>query len=519
MRGAKGLLVRWLPRAMAHDRAVLSVAAGLVLLAAGALASLPRSLMPAFNEGSLTIQLSALPGITLADSSEIGRIAERLLLEVPEVAAVGRRTGRAEQDEHAQGVETSEIDVALTPGLRRRAEIVSDIRQRLALLPTSVNIGQPVSHRVDHLASGVRAGLVVKLFGEDFEQLDALAARLARELAGIRGLVDVQVEPQARVPSVEVRPDGRRAAFYGVAPAAVDGVTGLAQGRRLSHRWSEDLRTEVVLRLAERDRSNLGHVLVETPDGRVPLRDLADVVEADARNRIEREDGRRRIAVLANLDGGNAGATIDAVRAAMAGLGLPPGYRMALEGSHAGQAAAARTVLGAALAVLLLTLLILIARYRALPLALIVLSSIPLALVGGVAALVLAGLPLSLASVVGFVTLAGIALRNSILKVSHALNLHRVDGMSFGDELVLRASRERLAPVLMTALAAAGGLLPLALGADAAGKEILYPVAVVVIGGLLSCTLLDSFVVPLLLRRFGVRSFARSRMRHAQASF
>jgi HME family heavy-metal exporter len=311
----------------------------------------------------------------------------------------------------------------------------------------------------------------------------------------------------------------------------------LAHGRMLSTRWSEDVRLDVVMRLADADRtaSGLARVLVEAPDGPVPLRFVADVVETESRNRIEREDGRRRVAVSANLDG-DAGPTVSAVQRALARLDLPPGYRVALEGTWFGQADAARTVALAGAGVLVLIVLALLAAYRSLALTLIVLTSAPLALIGAVAALLLAGLPLSLASTVGFVTLIGIALRNSILKVSHTLNLHLgvahglggepeptspdhalMEGMPFDDALILRASRERLAPVLMTALAAIGGLLPLLAGAEAPGKEILYPVAVVVVGGLVTSTLLDTFVVPLLLRRLARGSIERLRARRAAA--
>jgi CzcA family heavy metal efflux pump len=508
----KAGLDRALPWTLAHARPVVGVTALAVVAAAVLLAFLPRSLMPPFNEGSLTVELGATPGITLADSSRLGGIAETLLLEVPEVVSVGRRTGRAELDEHAQGIETTEVDVRLKESGRTRDEIVRDIRARLSVLPVALNIGQPISHRIDHLLSGIRAEVVVKVFGDDLDTADAIAVWLHDEMAAIPGLTDVQVERQARIPVIELATDAKRAALYGVPPnAAGDTVAALANGKILSQVIEGAQRTEVTLRLAERDRTSagLGQLLVETSAGRLPVRLLADVIETDGRNRIEREDGRRRLAVYANTQGRDVARTIAAVRGAMAAVPLPAGYTLTLEGSFVGQEKAAREVAAIGLLALVAIFALLALRYRSGALALIVMGNVPLALVGGVAALALFGLPLSLASVVGFVTLAGISLRNGILKVSHYLNLGLIEGVGFGDELVLRGSRERLTPVLTTALAAAFALLPLLGGAEPAGKEILHPVAVVVFGGLISATLLDMFLTPLLFRRFGEKPLAR----------
>jgi HME family heavy-metal exporter len=468
--------------------------------------------MPSFNEGSLTVELNATPGITLADSSRLGAIAETLLTEIPDVASVGRRTGRAELDEHSQGVETSEIDVRLKPSARSRNAVVQDIRTRLSVLPVSLNIGQPVSHRIDHLLSGVRAEVVVKVFGDDLETADAVAARLRDIMAAIPGLTDVQVERQARIPVIELASDPQRAALLGVPPNAVsNAVSALANGTLVSQANEGARRTDVVLRLDERDRTGpgLSRLLVETTAGRIPVRQLAEVIETDGRNRIEREDGRRRVAVYANTQGGNVEHTIAALRAAIAAMPRPAGVTVGLEGTFAGQEHAAHQVAAISSLVLVAIFLLLALRYRSAALALIVMGSVPLALVGGVAGLALAGLPLSLASVVGFVTLAGISLRNGILKVSHFINLGVVDAVPFGDMLVLRGSRERLTPVLTTALAAALALLPLLIGGEAAGKEILHPVAVVVFGGLISATALDTFLTPLLFLRFGQKPLAR----------
>jgi HME family heavy-metal exporter len=388
------------------------------------------------------------------------------------------------------------------------------------VLPIALNVGQPVSHRIDHLLSGVRAEVVVKVFGPDLDTADAIAAWLQDEMAAISGLTDVQVERQARIPAIELLADARRAALHGVAPNAVsDAVATLANGKVVSQVIEGVSRTDVVLRLDERDRTaaGLGHLLVETAAGRLPVRLIADVVETDGRNRIEREDGRRRLAVYANTQGGDVAGAIVALRGVMAGMALPPGFTLSLEGSFAGQERAARQLAAIGAVALVAILLLLVRRYRSLALALIVMVSVPLSLVGGVVALAIAGLPLSLASVVGFVTLAGISLRNGILKVSHFLNLGLIEGVAFGDALVLRGSRERLTPVLTTALAAAFALLPLLGGAEPAGKEILHPVAVVVFGGLLSATALDTFLTPVLFRWFGERPLVRLAARRTQS--
>ncbi|HVY58117.1 MAG TPA: efflux RND transporter permease subunit [Xanthobacteraceae bacterium] len=511
-RWLKAGLRRLLPRALANPFAVMAAAGVSVVLALAGLALLPRALMPTFNEGSLTVELSAAPGIALADSSRLGAIAERLLLQVPETASVARRTGRAELDEHAQGVQTSEIDVALKPSSRSRAEIVRDIRQRLAVLPVAINIGQPISHRLDHLLSGVRAQIVIKVFGDELDTASVLAERLRRELASVAGIVDLQTERQSRVPTIEVRGDGRRAALYGTTPAAVtDAVTALANGLTVSQLAAGNMRVDVAMRLDDRDRTaaGLSHLLVETPNGRVPVRLLADVAEADGHAQILREDGRRRVAVYANTDAGDLGSAITAVRDVIARQSLPPSYAVTLEGAFVSQEQAVQRLALLGAAALLAAFLLLIGRYRSATLALVVMANVPLAFAGGVAALAIAGLPVSLASAVGFVTLAGISVRNGILKVSHYLNLALADRMPFGEDLILRGSLERLTPVAMTAAAAGTALLPLLTEADAAGKEILFPVAVVVVGGLISSTLLDTFLTPVLFGRFGAGPLKR----------
>jgi len=501
---------RLLPWTFRHTGVVVGGIGISFAVAVALLLALPRSLMPSFNEGSLTVEISALPGITLTESSRLGVLAERLLAGVPEIRSTGRRTGRAELDEHSQAVQTTEIDVALKPSGRSRAEIVRDIRRRMTVLPVALNIGQPISHRIDHLLSGVRAEIVMKVFGEDLDASAVIAEKLRSDLSGIAGLADLQVERRARVPTIEVRPDDRRAALYGATPAAIaDTVAILSNGRTLSQFVEGARRTDVALRLDDKDRGALGHLLVETPGGRIPLGLVAHVAEAEGLSQIERENGRRRIAVFANVEGANAAGAIDAVRGVIAQQTLPPDFSITLEGTFAGQEQAMLRILGLGMLSLAAIFLVLFARYRSSALALIVMSNVPLSLIGGVVALTIANVPLSLAAAVGFVTLAGISVRNGILKVSHYLNLALSENVPFGDALILRGSLERLTPVAMTAAAASFALLPLLAQADAAGKEILYPVAVVVFGGLIGATLIDTVLTPLLFRRFGERPLSR----------
>jgi len=498
--------------AFAHSGTVLAVALAIAVAAAASVPWLARSFLPQFNEGTLTINMLLEPGTSLAESNRVGALAEKLLLQVPEVKQVGRRTGRAELDEHAEGVHSTEIEVDLVPSARARAQVVADIRDRLAVLPASVNVGQPISHRLDHLLSGIRAQVAVKVFGDDLDTLNTLAAQVQGRLAMIPGLVDLQTEKQVRVPQQRVRIDHQRAAAHGVTPTEVAlALQTLANGEVLSQVNDGVRRFDVVLRLpdAERSLDGLGALLIETPVGRVPLSRLALLEDGDGPNQIGRESARRRIAVFANTDGRDMSTIIEAVRRELAGLALPTGYFTVLEGQFQAQEAASRRIAILALVSLALIFAVLYSRYRSATLAAIVMANVPMAMVGGVCALWIAGAELSIASLVGFVTLAGIAARNGILKVSHYINLALHEGESFGRALVMRGSLERLTPVLMTAATAAVALAPLLVDADQPGMEILYPVALVIFGGLVSATLLDSLVTPVMFLRWGGPSLQR----------
>lgn len=508
-RGNEALL-RW---AFDHRSAVFTSVAAAVVIAGIAAFLMPRAFLPPFNEGTLLVTIQYNPGISLAESHRLGFIAEKIVAQVPEVRSVGRRTGRAELDEHAEGVHNSELDVDLARSARSKDEVFADIRSRLAVLPVSINIGQPIAHRLDHMLSGVRAQIALKVYGEDLDTLRRLADTLRERLAGIAGLVDLQVEKQVLIPQVRVHLDYERAALYGMTPAAVSqALEAMANGRRVSQIVEGNRRFDVVMRLADQDRSTtgLGDLLIATPGGHVPLRLLAEVEEADGPNQIQRENAQRRIAVFGNGDGKRDMAAIVAdIRRIVAEAGLPQGYTTQLEGTFQAQEEASLRIGVLSLLSLALVFIVLYSRYNSTALVLIIMANIPLALIGSVIALYIAGQPLSIASMIGFITLAGISARNGILKISHYINLVLHEGETFGRALIVRGSLERLTPVLMTALSAGLALIPLLFGAGEAGREILHPVAVTIFGGLLSATALDTVLTPLLFLTFGRRPLER----------
>lgn len=504
-----------LDKVFSYQRTLMGVTLAAVILAAIGAFMLPRAFLPPFNEGTFTINLLFNPGTSLAESNRVGLIAERLVLAVPEVKTAGRRTGRAELDEHAEGVHSSDLEINLQPSARSKDEVVADIRAQLSVLPAVINVGQPISHRLDHLLSGVRADIAVKIFGEDLDALRASAEMIRGKLAEIPGLADLQTEKQVLIPQLEIRVDYGRAALYGVPPAAVvEQLSRLSNGRVVSRVVDGFRRFDVVLRLQDDQRTTqrLGDLLIETPAGWVPARQLAEIKETEGPNQILRENSRRRTAVFANIDGrASASKIADDIRKVLATTRLPEGFYAQLEGTFKAQEEASRTI--GILSILSLTLIfaILYSRYRSVVFALIVMGSVPLALIGSVVALWLAGQPLSVASMVGFITLTGIAARNGILKISHIINLAMQENLPFGRELVMRGSLERLTPVLMTALSAGVALVPLLIDAATPGKEILHPVAVTIFGGLVSATLLDTLLTPVLVLRYGEQPLERLR--------
>jgi HME family heavy-metal exporter len=504
-----GALLQWcLPRI----QPILAIALVAVLAAAASVPFFPRTFLPPFNEGSLVMGMTFTPGTALAEANRMGALAETLIAQVPEVTRVGRRTGRAELDEHAEGVHASEIDIDLQPSQRSREQVMAAIRTQLATIPASIAIGQPISHRLDHLLSGVRAQVALKIYGDDIDTLRGLADALRARLQTVPGLVDLSVERQVLIPQVNVRIDYRKAAQHGLAAGQVlAAVETLTEGARITQVIDGARRYDLVLRLpdARRTPQDLERLMLDSPAGPIPLASIATVEESDGPNQIGRENGRRRIVVYANTDGSGMARIIGDVRGAVNAAKLPGGYFVSIEGQFQAQEQAQRLIAGLALASVLMIFLVLYTRYRSATLALVIMGNIPFALVGSVAAMWLAGVSLSVASMVGFITLAGIATRNGILKVSHYINLCKAEGETFGWPMIVRGSLERLTPVLMTALVAAFALTPLLLSADAPGKELLHPVAVVIFGGLISSTILDSLLTPLIFWKVGRKPLER----------
>ncbi|MBN8445387.1 MAG: efflux RND transporter permease subunit [Gammaproteobacteria bacterium] len=498
-------LLHWsLPRA----RGLLAAAGIAVLVAIAMLPTFERTFLPPFNEGTLTINVQAKPGTSLETSVQIVQLAEQQLMAVPEVVQVGRRTGRAELDEHAEGVHYSEIDVDLRPSKRSRAEVLAAIRQQLAVLPASVSVGQPISHRLDHLLSGVRAEIAIKIFGDDLTVLRQLAQSLQTDLADVPGLTDLQLEKQVLIPQLKIQLDYQRAAALGVTPGQLlNQLQQLLDGVKVTEIIEQNRRFALLVKLPELARSpqSVPELLIETNQGRIPLSQVATITQGDGPNQISRENSRRRLVLSANTQGDRSHTLAD-IRQVIAKLPLPEGYFVQLEGQFQAQEQASRTMAVLAMLSMLLIFMLLYSRYQSLPLTWMIMANIPLALIGSVLALWLSGQPLSVAAMVGFITVSGIATRNGILKISHYLNLLKFEGEQFNEALIIRGALERLTPVLMTSLVAAFALLPLLVTADAPGKELLYPVAVVIFGGLISATILDTLLTPLMFWRYGKRS-------------
>jgi CzcA family heavy metal efflux pump len=491
-----------LSRVLPYPRRVLVAVAVAVLAAAASVPFLGSGFLPPFNEGTATINLLAAPGTSLTESNRLGTQAEDLILRSPEVLSTGRRTGRAEQDEHAEGVHYSEIDVDFSPTGRPRAEVLAEMRRHLALIPgLSVNVGQPIGHRLDHLLSGVRAQLVVKLFGEDLAILRTEAERLRVALSAVPGVVDLAVERQVLAPQVQVQLDRERALRFGMAPGALaESLETALAGRRVGQVFEGLRPLDIVVRYQPSSRDDVDRIRnapISLEDGHViTIGQVADVRPGTGPNEVLHENGRRRIVLSANTAGRDVGSVARDVEAALANAGAADGVTVSLEGQFERQQSATRTISALSALSLLGMVAVLYGHFGSARITALVLLNIPLALVGAVAALWATGQPLSVATMVGFVTLCGIASRNTILMVAHYRHLRDHEGVPPGPGLVIRGSLERLVPVLMTALSAGIALVPLALSGGAPGKEILTPVAQVILGGLASATLLDLLVTP-----------------------
>ncbi len=495
------------------------VIVGVALLFIVTMATLPfvgTSFLPEFNEGTLTVNVQAQPGTSLAESNRIGQISEKLLLEVPEVISTGRRTGRAELDEHAEGVHYTEIDVDLKASERTREEILADIREKLAVVPgVTTNVGQPISHRLDHLQSGVRAQIAVKLFGDDLATLRSKAEEIRNTISTVEGATDVSVERQVLIPQIRFNVDRVRAAQYGLQPGEVTNTLETAlNGRTVSQAIEGARRYDVVVRFDDASRNSidaLRNVTIDTPQGtQIPISAVATIENLPGPNQILREDTKRRIVIGANVAGRDLGSVVSDIQARVAAqVRLPEGYFLEYGGQFQATQEATRTLSLLSLFSLVAIFFLLIKALGDWRVALQVMINIPLALIGAVIALLLSGGVFSIATMVGFISLVGITSRNGIMMISHYLHLMREEGEDFTEHMIIRGSLERLVPVMMTALTAGLSLLPLAIAADAPGKEILHPLAVVVLGGILTSTLLDQIVTPALFYKFGRPSAER----------
>jgi Cu/Ag efflux pump CusA len=487
---------------------VLSLA--LLAGASVALARAGRSFLPEFREGTLTVAAVTLPGTSLAESDAMGRRIEQILLEQPEVVSVARRTGRAELDEHAQGVNAAELDVGLRPSDRSRDELLAELRRAFSMLPgMSITIGQPIGHRIDHMLSGTRANIAVKIFGDDIGELRRLGAQIEALMRDVPGVVDLSREQQADIPFVRVRFDRAAIARHGLHIEDVARVLEVASGTLVV---SEVMEGQAVFELVVRmdparvqTLEDLRETLVLTPRGaRVPLRTLADVRRDRGPNEIGREGVQRKLVVSCNVANRDVtGVVTDIQRAIDENVSLPRGYRVEYGGQFESAQGAMQTLVlagGGAIVGMLVLLWLAFGSGRD---ALLVMSNLPLALIGGVVGVSLEGGVLSVASLVGFITLFGIATRNGIMLVSHIRHLVHEAGVTDPNEAVRQGAMERLVPILMTALAAGLGLVPLALAGGEPGSEIQAPMAVVILCGLVSSTTLNMFVVPAMYRRFG----------------
>ena len=509
-RALKARFARDLPRALDHPALVAVVSAALLVVAVAAIARLGSSFLPEFHEGSLTVQANTLPGTSLGKSDEIGRRVEEILLAQPEIVATARRTGRAEFDEHVQGVEAAEIDVGLRDTGRPRADLLAELRRGFSTLPgTNVTIGQPISHRIDHMLSGTRANIAVKVFGDDLGTLRRLGERVRETMSGVPGIVDLSLEQQMEIPFVRFVLNRPSIARYGlraddVAEAIETSFAGANVGRIFDRGTAFDLVVKFDSTV-QADFERIADLPVDTPAGvPVPVRLLADVRREEGPNMILRENVQRRIVISANVAGRDLGSVVDDIRSGIAhAVSMPLGYRVEYGGQFESEQRATQrlAVLGVGVVAGLFMLLVLaFGRARD---ALLIMLNLPLALIGGVAGVYISGGVLNVATIIGFITLFGIATRNGIMLVSHIHHLIAHEGITDFREAVERGAQERLIPILMTAMAAGLALIPLALGGGKSGSEIQTPMAIVILCGLVTSTLLNMVVGPTLYLRYG----------------
>lgn len=506
--GKDPAIVRWLQKVynvalewvISHKKTTLGAVLALFAVALGIFFSLGSSFLPAFNEGSFTINVSTLPGVSLEESDNVGRRAEELLLTVPEIKTVARKTGRAELDEHALGVNVSEIEAPFELGKRSKKEVVAEVRAKLNTLPgVNVEIGQPISHRIDAMLSGTRANIAIKLFGTDLDKMFLLGNQIKSEIEGIPGIADLNVEQQIERPQLQIVPNREMMAKYGITPSEFnDMVEVYLAGKVVSQVYEGNKVFDLTLKAADDSRNSIEeirNISVDAVGGKIPFGQIAQIRSAAGPNTINRENVARKIVISANVsDGDLQGAVTRIQKAIKDNVELPEGYHVEYGGQFESAQSASRTLLFTSLMAIIVIFLLLYGQFKDVRQASAVLLNLPLALIGGIFAIFFADKIISIPAIIGFISLFGIATRNGMLLIDRYNEL-RSEGLSLHDA-VIRGSLDRLNPILMTALTSALALVPLALGGELPGNEIQSPMAKVLLGGLLTSTMLNGFIIP-----------------------
>lgn len=488
--------------ALCHKRIVLGSTAAVFVAAVVMLSTFGRSFLPPFNEGSFTINVSTLPGISLEESDRIGRMAEEILLSVPEIQTVGRKTGRAELDEHALGVNTSEIEAPFVLGKRSKDEVLAEVREKIKVIPgANIEIGAPITHRIDAMLSGTRANIAVKLFGSDLTKMYELGNGIKAAVADVPGIADLNVEQQVERPQLRIEPRREMLAKYGVTlPEFAEIVRVMLGGEVVSQVYEGNRSFDLTLKVDDPSRESAERIrklIVDANGRKVPLENIAEVVSASGPNTISRENVSRKIVVSANVAGRDLRGVVNDIRDRIdTRITLPEGYYVEYGGQFESEQAASRTILIVSVFSILVIFLLLFKEFRSVRLSLVILLNLPLALIGGVVSIFFTQGVMSIPAIIGFISLFGIATRNGMLLIDRYNSLH-ASGASVR-ESVVRGSLDRLNPILMTALTSGLALIPLALGGDLPGNEIQSPMAKVILGGLMSSTLLNGFIIPIM---------------------
>ncbi len=504
----KAVFRKTLDWVLRFPKLVLATSAVMLALTLAVLPFLGRAFLPEFNEGSLTLSVLTVPGTSLEESNKIGKLAEQILLSYPEIKSTARRTGRAELDEHAQGVNAAELDVRFELNGKSKEDFLDELRSALSIIPgTNLTIGQPIGHRIDHMLSGTRANIAIKIYGPDLYRLRSLAESVRQQMEDIPGVVDLATEQQVDVPQVRIKANRRAMATYGVSVDKLAEAIDVAfNGEVVSQVLEGQQSYNMVVRFNEQNRGNIERIrnaLFDTPMGaKLPLSQLAEVVYEKGPNTISRENVQRKIVVQANVSGRDLRSVIDDIQTRLAeNVTFPQGYYVQYGGQFESEQAATKLLTLLSIVSIAAIFLILYMEFNAFRPAILIMANLPLALIGGIWAVALTDGIISIASLVGFITLFGIATRNGILMISHYQNL-LAEGKDFR-EAIVQGSLERLNPILMTALTTGLALIPLALGGGDPGKEIQSPMAIVILGGLLTSTALNMIVVPSLFYKFG----------------